>query len=159
MATTTTCSRTAGQLGRKRWITWQLWCVLLWQLCAGVEHRIKKDQVKVYPCAPCEIAMRTVINFNSTDWAQNGLEPDFPKASQIFQDIRSCERLIFPGPKDFSLGRIVTIANHYWSAIYSDKPTDDRYMIYLDQWIRRPESVLCPFCTSKYIIERQPKLR
>ena len=37
---------------------------------------------------------------------------DFPKASQIFQDIRSCKQLIFPGPKDFSQDRIVTIYDY-----------------------------------------------
>ena len=102
MATTTTCSRTAGQLGRKRWITWQLWCVLLWQLCAGVEYRIKKDQVKVYSCAPCEIAIRKILNFNSTDLAQNGLELSFIFGSSEEDNSKSHIIITFFSYKNFS---------------------------------------------------------
>ena len=54
-----------------------------------------------------------IINrFPEKDWADcpftQGIElvsSDFPKASQIFQDIRTCEQPIFPGPKDFSQDR------------------------------------------------------
>ena len=70
----------------------------------------------------------TEIN-TQTQWR---LKADFPKASQIFQDIRSCKRLIFPGPKDFSQDRIVTITNHYWLSTVTNKLMLDIWSI----WIR-----------------------
>ena len=42
MATITIRNRRAGPWLRKMWITRQLWCVLLWQLGAGVKCRMEK---------------------------------------------------------------------------------------------------------------------